>query len=195
MKSMDCDNGNADAFTLMDGTVLTGIPIDPPQDPDNPAYRRWPSREAQDAERDLFVQNAHYLLANAPRIFADSRMFLAPVNIQSGVSGGGFVKPCLGGYLEWWLNCPCSTRREGEKLFLTYVVSGSAFSGRNGSRSVAADGTIGGGTAGVWSLGDTFRNTMRRYGDARRRFVADSLADVLATLRGLNSEEGNGENE
>jgi len=181
---------NADnTFTLMDGTVLTGIPIDPPQDSNNPAYRRWPSREVQDADRDLLVANAHYLLANARRIFADSRMFLAPVNIQSGVSGGGFVKPCLGGYLEWWLNCPCSTRREGAKVFLTYVVSGSAFSGRNGSRSVADDGTIGGGTAGVWALADTFVKTMRRYGDVRRRFVGDSLADVIAALRGLNSEE------
>jgi len=33
------------------------------------------------AEWDLFVANSHYLLDNAKRIFVDSRLFLAPVNI------------------------------------------------------------------------------------------------------------------
>jgi len=97
---------------------------------------------------------------------------------------GALVKPCLGGYLEWWLNCPCSTRREGGRLALTYFVSGSPLSGTNASASGWSDGTVGGATACLSLLAKTFIETMRRYREPRRRFVAYSLVDVISALRG-----------
>jgi len=178
---------NEITFTLLDGTVLTGIPKESPEigGSSRPDRDRWPPLEVQNAERALFVANAHVLLANVKRIFADSRLFLAPVAIQSGMAYvGALPMPCLGGYLEWWLNCPCSTRRDGDRLALTYFVSGSPLSGANASASVWSDGTVGGGTAGLGALATTFIETMRRYREPRRRFAAYSLADVLAALRG-----------
>ena len=56
-------------------------------------------------KQQLFVDNAFYLLAHMDRIMNDSRMFLAPVAVQSGLAytgTSGFKRPTLGVYLEWW---------------------------------------------------------------------------------------------
>ena len=53
-------------------------------------------------EMELFLKNAFRFLANKERIMTDSRMFLCPIPVQSGmtISGtSGFMNPTLGVYL------------------------------------------------------------------------------------------------
>lgn len=69
-----------------------------------------------DANRRLFLKNAFLFFRNAHRIFSDSRMFLAPVPIENGLSISGKCRstPTLGIYLEWWLNCEVDTTKDKE---------------------------------------------------------------------------------
>jgi len=103
---------------IENGNVLKGYPLETPDE----AALKWPDGDVQDVDAELFVANAHFLFENRERIFADSRMFLAPVNVMSGGAYvGQFVKPTVGTYVEWWL------RRGREEL--AYHVSGSPLSG------------------------------------------------------------------
>lgn len=106
-----------------------------------------PSEENADlkAQQKLFFDHAFFFLANKERILGDSRMFLAPVPVQSGLAYtgiSGFRHPTLGIYLEFWLNCPqaTSTNQEG-KLRLVQRLSGSPLSGSNCCGVVYEDGT------------------------------------------------------
>jgi len=175
---------NSNEFSLLDGTTLTGVPMA------EEAKLGWPSVEVQRAETELFVRNAHFLLANAKCIFADSRLFLAPVNVQSGMAySGALPKPCLGGYLEWWLREPCATRRDKGQLELVYFISGSPLSGRNCSMGVAADGSRSScATASLLKMASTFRDAMRRYEEPRRKFAAYSLEEALRVLKGDDAQ-------
>jgi len=172
---------------LLDGSELVGVPRTTESD------EKWPDKAVQDAEAELFVRNAHFLLANAKRILADSRLFLAPVNIQSGMAySGALPKPCLGGYLEWWISEPCATKRDNGRLELVYCISGSPLSGRNCSMGVAADGSRSPcATASLLKMASTFRDAMRRYEEPRRKFAAYSLEEALRVLKGEDSQFGN----
>ena len=62
-------------------------------------------------ELNLFLRNAHRLIAEADSIMADSRMFLAPLPIRNGLAytgTSGFSHPTLGIYIEWWRNNKCA---------------------------------------------------------------------------------------
>ena len=69
-----------DVFVIENGTTLRGYP----RREECPAAFEWPNEDAQWVEAELFKAHAHFLLANREQIFADSRMFLAPVNVMSG---------------------------------------------------------------------------------------------------------------
>ena len=118
-------------FTIENGMVLQGYPREKPDD----AVFAWPDEDAQRLDSNLFKDYAHFIFENRERIFADSRMFLAPVNVMSGAAYiGSLVKPTVGTYIEWWL------RRGKEEL--AYFVSGSPLSGANVSRAIAKDGSL-----------------------------------------------------
>ncbi len=97
------------------------------------------------AQQKLFFDHAFFFLANKDRIFGDSRMFLAPVPIQSGLAytgTSGFRNPTLGVYLEFWENCPQATSADQEgRLRLVQRLSGSPLSGSNCCGVVYEDGT------------------------------------------------------
>lgn len=167
-----------DVFVIENGTTLRGYP----RREDSPATFKWPNEDAQRVEAELFKANAHFLLENRERIFADSRMFLAPVNVMSGAAYvGALPKPCVGTYLEWWL------RRGKDEL--AYHVSGSPLSGANVSKSIAKDGSLvplpaspSGGP--FLSLMREFENAHKRYHAERERFDAYSLWEVIQRLKG-----------
>ncbi len=173
------DGGNMDnTFVLMDGTALEGIPT-------ADAKRSWPSKDELWAEEELFRDNAHFLLANAKRIFADSRMFLAPVRVMSGLAYlGAFPMPLLGGYLEWWINCPIASEGDGEEKQLVYIISGSPLSGSSASMAVKADGSCCRAEPRLHDLAHTFLEAMGRYKEPCNRFMAYSLEEVLDILKG-----------
>ena len=161
-------------FSIENGMVLQGFPR---ENPDNAALK-WPDEDVQCVEDELFTANAHFLFENRDRIFADSRMFLAPVNIMSGAAYiGALPKPTVGTYIEWWL------RRGTEEL--AYFVSGSPLSGTNVSLSIAKDGSHVPLQADFFmNLAGEFRNAHYRYIEERKRFEAYSLIEVVMRLKG-----------
>ena len=167
-----------DVFVIENGAMLRGYP----RRAESPAAFKWPNEDVQGVEAALFKANAHFLLENRERIFADSRMFLAPVNVMSGAAYvGALVKPCVGTYLEWWL------RRGKDEL--AYHVSGSPLSGANVSKSIAKDGSLvplpaSPSGAPFLSLMKEFEDAHKRYRAERERFDAYSLWEVIQRLKG-----------
>lgn len=167
-----------DVFVIENGATLRGYP----RRAESPAAFKWPNEDARWVEAGLFEAHAHFLLENRERIFADSRMFLAPVNVMSGAAYvGALPKPCVGTYLEWWL------RRGRDEL--AYHVSGSPLSGANVSKAIDRDGHLvpllaSPSGAPFLSLMHEFDNAHNRYRAERERFDAYSLWEVIQRLKG-----------
>ncbi|MCH5347447.1 MAG: hypothetical protein J1E63_10065, partial [Muribaculaceae bacterium] len=135
----------------------------------------------------LFTENARFLLANAERIFSDSRMFLAPVRVQNGlayIGTSGFWRPTIGVYLEWWLNHQeAAVDKNGN---LVWYISGSPLSGRNCCSSVNPEGkqveiALQTKFSAVWR---SFIDVNNRYTEAKQRCEAYTLEEVLVMLHG-----------
>ena len=166
-------------FTIENGMVLQGYPREKPDD----AALTWPGEEARYVDGEIFKKNAHFLFENRERIFADSRMFLAPVNVMSGAAYiGSLVKPTVGTYIEWWL------RRGKEEL--AYFVSGSPLSGANVSRAIVKDGSLVPlASPGIFlNLVKEFSDAHKRYLAERRRFEAYSLLEVVMRLKNIDPD-------
>lgn len=166
-------------FTIENGVVLQGYPREKPDD----AALTWPGEEARYVDGEVFKKNAHFLFENRERIFADSRMFLAPVNVMSGAAYiGSLVKPTVGTYIEWWL------RRGKEEL--AYFVGGSPLSGANVSRAIVKDGSLVPlASPGIFlNLVKEFSDAHKRYLAERRRFEAYSLLEVVMRLKNIDPD-------
>jgi len=145
----------------------------------------WPAKDVQCAEAKLFTDNAHFLLENAQRIFQDSRLFLTPVWIQSGMAYvGAFPAPCLGGYLEWWLNAECASKDTEGGRELVYFVSGSPMSGTNVSMAVKPDGTCDRSGGTLSQLARTYIEVMKRYQEPMRSCASYTLEEAINVLKG-----------
>ena len=126
--------------------------------------------EAEEANREFFLEHAFFFFRNAEKIMSDSRMFLAPVPIVNGIaySGtAGFTNPTLGVFVEWWLNCETDVTHDNSgKEALCYAIAGSPLTGINGCGCVYPDGTteriVYGKFSNVWR---TFVQINQRYTD------------------------------
>lgn len=151
------------------------------------------ANEQQKQQEELFINNAFYLLAHKERILSDSRMFLCPIAVQSGLAytgTSGFRNPTLGVYIEWWLNCHGAMRidKKGRKS-LVYRLAGSPLSGANKCSEVLEDGKTN--TVTLFSFRDhwgPFININTRYTDAKTKYQAYSLQQVLDVLHGEGDE-------
>ena len=162
-------------FQIENGMILQGYP----KENRNRAAFEWPDGDVRRFEEELFVENAHYLFENREKIFADSRMFLAPVNVMSGMAYcGTLCKPTLGTYIEWWL------RRGKEEL--AYFVNGSPLSGANVSLSIAKNGKLVPlpSPGKFIDLAKEYDGVHRRYIEERERFEAYTLWEVIRRLKG-----------
>lgn len=160
------------------------------------SIRKKPAPEPRSEEDrrhvKVFTDNAFLLLANYRRIFSDSRMFLAPVYVRSGLAYSGYL-PILtvGGYIELWLNCPVSARfDEDGRMSLVWHISGSPLTGMNSCAFVDEDGNkksqeIG----GFHELRTTFAKIANYYGDAKEKYEAYTLEEVVEILKKETSEE------
>lgn len=146
-----------------------------------------------EADKKRFIKNAFFFLAHKERILADSRMFLCPVPIQSGMSisgTSGFENPTLGIYLQWWEKCEAAIRTDKKgRHSLLYKLSGSSISGHNICSEVYEDGS----TKDVEmhpfkDYRDTFISINNLYKSAKQRYQAYSLQQVLDILD--HEEEG-----
>lgn len=148
--------------------------------------------EQKKQQEELFLNNAFYLLARKDRILSDSRMFLCPIAVQSGLSytgTSGFRNPTLGVYIEWWLNCHGAMRvdKKGRKS-LVYRLAGSPLSGSNKCSEVLEDGKTN--TVTLLPFRDhwgPFIDINTRYTDAKAKYQAYSLQQVLDILHSENN--------
>ena len=163
-----------DVFVIENGATLRGFS----RREESPTAFNWPKEEVRRVDVDLLKAHAHFLLENRERIFADSRMFLAPVNVMSGAAYiGALTKPCVGTYLEWWL------RRGKDEL--AFHVSGSPLSGANVSKAIGKDGKLVPLPAPRFlDLVKEFQTAHNRYRAERERFDAYSLWEVIQRLKG-----------
>lgn len=119
---------------------------------------------------------------------SDSRMFLCPVAICSGLAytgTSGFARPTLGIYLEWWTHADdaMQTSEDGRRL-LVYKMAGSPLSGMNRCGVVYEDGGRDGlSLSSFSSLWRPFMEINRRYNAAKYLYEAYSLQEVLEILK------------
>ena len=149
------------------------------------------SEEEKEKDRKLFLDNAFLFLQHRDRIMADSRMFLCPVPIQSGLAytgTSGFYRPTLGVYLEWWLNCEnASICKNDETKWLVYHIAGSPLSGSNHCGIVNESGkTKSESFSSFSSLWPSFMRINSRFDEAKSLYQAYTLEEVVKILK----EEG-----
>lgn len=144
--------------------------------------------KTEDPAMIQFLKNAFLFYSNADRILSDSKMFLAPVPVQSGLAytgTSGFRCPTLGVYVEWWKNCVIDLTKDSDgKEALTYHVAGSPLSGSNKCSCVHPDGStctiVHNPFLPVWR---SFIEINSRYDEAKSRYEAYSLEEVAQLLR------------
>ena len=153
-----------------------------------------PKPEAKEVLRQLFIDNAFYLLAHRERILQDSRMFLTPVSVQNKLAyteSPGMDAPTIGVYLEWWSSCLGSmVISDSGRLSLIYELTGSPHSKFAICRQLYEDGE----TepihlyyfARYW---DSLMEINMRYNEAKEIYQAYTLQELLDILH----EEDGGE--
>ena len=146
--------------------------------------------EVDDKEmRKLFEENAFFLFKNKERILSDSRMFLCPIPLKYNFIG--MKNRTLGVYVEWWMRFE-QTRAIGNDGVQRLVcrLAGSPCTGTNGCTAVRADGKFE--TVSLnqfhehWS---TFVKINQRYDDAKLRYQAYTLQQVIEILKNENKSE------
>lgn len=145
-------------------------------------------------EELFFKDNAFFFYRNADRILKDSRMFLAPVPVRSGMAytgSSGFEKPTLGIYIEYWLYSEADVTKDKDgNDALTCHIAGSPLSGRNSCACVYPDGTMKSRShypfVPVWR---DFIRINKRYSEAKQRYEAYTLQQVWEILMDTEQSE------
>lgn len=150
--------------------------------------REIEERDTLDKKRkELFLRNAHRLIEESAAILADSRMFLTPLPIKSGIAytgTSGFQNPTLGVYLEWWkynecgwVKDECGVRRP------IYYIAGSPLSGNNSCAYIGAGGESCRVSVSLFhSVWRSFIEINTRYTETKQRYEAYSIEDVVRIL-------------
>lgn len=191
---------------LLDGRVLDCYPLEQPEDEvDNQlsldttgVYLSLKKPNKANTVKDnrdenekllekLFLDNAFVLLHNRERILSDSRMFLCPIPIQSGLAYTGtsvFHHPTLGIYIEFWLNSPAATIvKENREKWLLWHIAGSPLSGSNRCSLINPQGESK--CEQVTRFKDIwvpFMEINTRYDEAKSMYDAYTLRQVLSIL-------------
>ena len=142
----------------------------------------------REEERNVFLPNAFFFLDHADAILSDSRMFLAPVPVQSGLAYtgiSGFRNPTLGIYIEWWQTCPeARVTDESGKETLVYHLAGSPLSGSNRCAMTDREGTCIPVTIHRFMpLWQSFMKVNNRYTEAKEVCEHYSLQEVARLLK------------
>ena len=201
------------AIRLMDGTILTCYPkpeeemqqteeVVADELPLETTGRHFglgrrriaPKPEAKEVLRQLFIDNAFYLLAHRERILQDSRMFLTPIGVQNGspyTKSLGLDAPTIGVYLEWWSSCLGSmVLSKSGRMSLIYELTGSPHSKVTSGRQLYEHGE----SAPIhlyyfaryW---DSLMEINMRYNEAKQIYEAYTLQELLDILHEEDDEE------
>lgn len=135
-------------------------------------------------QRSLFYEHAWLFIVNAEKILNDSRMFLAPIPFTNGLAYtgvGGFRKPTLGIYVEWWTQFhKASHTKDGMPLV---YLAGSPLSGANACVCSDCDGKTK--TVQINHFAAAWQSFMRlntRYDSIKLLYQAYTLDEVIAKL-------------
>ena len=167
-------------FQLLNGSWVKGYPLA------HGLQRAIPQKQAPAQKDELFYTHAFLFWQHRDRIYADSRMFLAPVPVRNSVAWIGdsaFQHPVLGAYLEWWERCEqahCTTAK-GERLL--WQIWGTPLSGRNECASVDQYGNSQ--TTPVSPFGSvwhSFADINARYNPVKPLCEAYTLEQVIQRL-------------
>ena len=146
------------------------------------------AKEAAVAQRGLFIENAFFLYEHREQILSDSRMFLSPVAVESGLAytgKSGFRNPTLGVYIEWWMNCKGALRRGDDGVrSLVYYLAGCPLSGVNGCSAIREDGKSE--KVKLKPFSEYWRSFMQintRYDNAKSYYRAYTLQQVIEFLK------------
>lgn len=133
----------------------------------------------------IFIQHIPALWAERKRILSDSRLFLCPIPIRSGVAYcGAFPIATLGAYIELWslVDSTHFVDNEGEEHFV-YRISGSPLSGNNRCGLVSSSGKDYQASINRFGIAwRSLRELIRRYQEAQSTCEAYSLTEALAIL-------------
>lgn len=113
------------SITLVNGAILPCFPVE--------MGKHGAVAEISQDQEKLFTDNIFYLWQHKERILSDSRMFLAPVSVSSGLSYfGSILNPTLGVYIEFWTESEIAinTDAKGQRN-IVYKVVGSPLTGVN----------------------------------------------------------------
>ena len=189
---------------LLNGTILDCYPLEQPQQEVNnqlaldttgeylsvgnkPHKTDEEKKKQADEEKELerlFTDNAFVFLENWERVFSDSRIFLCPLPVHSGLAytgTGGFRNPTLGVYIEFWKNCYAANIMEKDgKKWLLWHMAGSPLSGSNkcglvnpqGERKCQSITPF----RGAWQ---PFIRINKRYDEAKSKYQAYTIREVL----------------
>ena len=155
-----------------------------------PQPKKHPTPEEQGK---FFIEHAFFFLAHRREIMADSRMFLARVNVPNGVAytgRSGFREATLGVYLEWWASCAKAVYEKDGHKWLVWFISGSPLSGCNSCGAVNEEGKSK--TVKIypfWELWTPFVRINRRYDEVKSKYVAFTLEEVVNILRGSEEDK------
>lgn len=202
------------AIRLMDGTILTCYPKPEEEMPQEVVAdelqldktgeyfgigrRRIAPKpvvqEEQEELRQLFKDNAFYLLAHRERILQDSRMFLTPIVTHNGLAytgTSGFHRPTIGIYLEWWSHClGTMVISDSGRMSLVYQIAGSPLTGSNSCGQLYESGESApirlSGFSKYWQ---SLMQINTRYDEAKQIYQAYTLQELLDILH----EEDGGE--
>ena len=202
------------AIRLMDGTILTCYPKPEEEMPQEVVAdelqldrtgeyfsigrRRIAPKpvvqEEQEELRQLFKDNAFYLLAHRERILQDSRMFLTPIVAHNGLAytgTSGFHRPTIGIYLEWWSHClGTMVISDSGRMSLVYQIAGSPLTGSNSCGQLYESGESApirlSGFSKYWQ---SLMQINTRYDEAKQIYQAYTLQELLDILH----EEDGGE--
>lgn len=131
---------------------------------------------------NLLAENAYILLGNAHLILNDSRMILAPIDLNCGLAYcGKFEAITLGGLLEYWIHSENSRDREGNPLI---HLAGSPLSGSNKCGVALPNGKWK--TVRLTNFSGAYKDYLKfghRYCEYIDTSEAYSLADVVKMLK------------
>jgi len=204
IKTKESVNHPEGCIQLLDGSVIKGYASDQiVEEIDNTlrldttgVYLRLDNKkreenksetELNEEEEKLFLKNAWYFYNHAKEIYADSRKFLAPVPVQSGIaySGtSGFHNPTLGVYVEWWHSCDKAVIELNGEKWLLWHIAGSPLSGSNKCSIVNAEGK-----SQIYSsrafieVWPSFMRVNTRYDECKLKYMAYTLEKTIDLIK------------
>lgn len=132
---------------------------------------------SDEANLQLFLNNAYLFLDSSNLVLEDSRIFLTPIPIVNKLlfkDDRALQKPILGAFIEWWSNCHSADFMDSNwKEWIIYRLSGCPLTGRNKCSLLNRKGETR--QASVMSFNDAWKSFAKinsRYEEAKKNFGA-----------------------